>query len=76
MSETHTISRYDGDVRWVSVSTVAKMLGISRQRVYQLIEAGGLVSVKDSNTVLVSFRSVEARGALLDREKENDYAVR
>jgi hypothetical protein len=52
---------YDGDVKWVPVRTAASMLGVSMCRVYQLVEAGELLSIKVDNTVLVSQRSCYAR---------------
>ena len=61
--------RYDGDVRWIPVSAAAKMLRVSRQRVYQLIANGSLVWMKVDASVLVSHRSVEARVALLQSER-------
>lgn len=63
-------SRYDGDVRWVPVGCAGRDLKVSRQRIYQLIESGALVSCKLDGTVLVSQRSIEARAALLDQEGE------
>jgi len=60
--------RFDGDVRWVPVSVAAKSLRVTRQRVYQLIRQGALVSVKANCSVLVSMRSVDARNALLEQE--------
>lgn len=61
-------SRYDGEVKWIPVCQAGKMLRVTRQRVYQLIDAGSLVSMKINNTVLVSHRAVEARIALLRQE--------
>ena len=45
------------------------MLGISRQRVYQLVATRSLVSLVCTNTVLISVRTVEARLALLEAER-------
>ena len=64
-----SISRYDGDVRWIPVTEAAGVLRVTRQRVYQLIGAGALVSMKVGSTVLVSMRSVEGRVALLLAER-------
>ena len=63
------ILRYDGDVRWIPVSVAANMLQVSRQRVYQLVNSGALVSLCAGSTILVSARSVEARWALLKQEE-------
>lgn len=52
---------YDGEVKWVPVRTAAKTLGVSMARVYQLIAAGELVSMKVDLTVLVSMRSCCSR---------------
>lgn len=49
------------DVRWVPVSHVARVLGVSRQRVYQLIRRGQLASISINGKVLVSVDSVMAR---------------
>ena len=51
----------DGEVKWIPVSTAAKTLGVSTKRVYQIIDAGGMVSMKVDSTVLVSARSVDDR---------------
>lgn len=51
----------DGEVKWLPVQTAAKMLGVSMTRVYQLIGAGVLLSIKVDSTVLVSQRSIETR---------------
>jgi excisionase family DNA binding protein len=48
---------------WIPVKTAAKMLKVSRQRVYELIKDGGLAWCKMDSTVLVSRSSVEARVA-------------
>lgn len=50
----------DGEVKWLPVRTVAKRLGVSMARVYQLIEKGDLCSIKIDLTTLVSCRSIEA----------------
>lgn len=46
---------------WIPVKTAARMLGVSRQRVYELIRQGGLAWCKMDNTVLVGRSSVEER---------------
>lgn len=56
------------DLKWIPVGVAKWMLRVSRQRVYQLIQAGALVAQKANGTVLVSQRSVEARIALLKQE--------
>jgi hypothetical protein len=68
--------RSDGDIKWIPVRSAAKMLRVSRQRVHQLIEAGGLVGIMQDRTMLVSLRSVEARIALLVVEGGNGNACR
>ena len=50
---------------WIPVWGAAKLLKVSRQRVYQLIQSGGIVARRVGRTWLVSHRSVEARMALL-----------
>jgi len=61
----------DGEVKWVPVSAAAKSLGVSTKRVYQIIDAGGLVSMKVDATVLVSARSVEDRVGWMSARKHN-----
>lgn len=48
---------------WLRVGMAKDFLGVSRARVYQLIESGGLQSVKKRGRVLVEAQSV------LDRVK-------
>jgi len=74
VSVTHTISRYDGDVRWIPASEAARQLGVSRQRVYRLVYEGVLVACRYPSNVLVSQRSVEARLALTAKEDAEDVA--
>lgn len=62
---------YDGDVKWVPVRTAAKTLGVSMARIYQLIAAGDLVSMKVDMTTLVSLKSCNARQLLLEEVKKN-----
>jgi len=49
------------EVWFVPVSAAAKVLRVSRQRVYQLISSGHLASRKVDSTVLVSMRSLRDR---------------
>ena len=58
----------EGTVAWVPVRTAAHMLGVSRQRVYQLLDDGKLMGRDIDGTILVSQRSIEGRIALLERE--------
>jgi len=46
---------------WIPVRTASKMLGVSRQRIYELIKLGGLAWCKMDGTVLVGRNSVETR---------------
>lgn len=64
-------SRYESEVRWIPVAAAATYLRVTRQRVYQLLSAGALVSIRVQGTVLVSYRSVEARIALLTSERRS-----
>jgi hypothetical protein len=57
----------DGDIKWLPVSAAASRLGISRARVYQLIEDAVLLSIKVDSTVLVSGRSIDQRVAEVGR---------
>jgi len=46
---------------WIPVKMAAVMLGVSRQRVYDLAKRGALGWVKAHGTVLIARRSVEDR---------------
>ena len=67
MCATMGTSRSTIDVRWIPCSVAAQLLQVSRQRVYQLIDAGALTSVVMSGRVLVGRQSVEARQATRGR---------
>ena len=47
--------------QWIPVRTAANRLGISKQRVYQLMDCGQLTSRTCDGVRLVSARSVDAR---------------
>lgn len=50
------------DGEWVRAAEASRMLGISRERVRQLIEAGVLVSKREpKRVVLVSVESINQR---------------
>lgn len=57
--------------QWVPVSQVCKILSVSRQRVYQLIDAGEINGRRFNNTVLVSLPSVRERRARMARGEKN-----
>ncbi len=60
--------------QWMSVTAAARRLGVSRRRVYQLIEAGRLTEKVFHGRKLVSERSVEDRVKLQMAELEEcDY---
>lgn len=65
-----------GRTSWIPVSGVARLLKVSRQRVYQLIGAGAIVARQVDRTWLVSYRSVESRMAMLRAESEGIDADR
>jgi hypothetical protein len=56
-------------VTWIPVSQACRILRVSRQRVYQLINAGELVGRKLENTWLVSQFSVNDRKERLSAER-------
>lgn len=64
----------EGKMAYVSSKTVGKMLGVSRQRVQQLLAEGKLSGCLVDGRWMVSTRSVEARIALLRQEAE-EYAA-
>jgi excisionase family DNA binding protein len=57
---------------WVPISTAAKVLGVSRQRVYQLIDEEKVGARKVDGTVLVSAVSLEQRMRSLAKEGLGD----
>jgi excisionase family DNA binding protein len=63
-------------VSWIPVKEAAKLLRVSRQRVYQLVEQGKLMAVKREKTVFVNARSVSGRIALLQKEAGYRYGGR
>jgi len=48
-------------VRWVPTAVARKLLGVSKQRVYQLIESGALAANRVEGILLVSVRSIDDR---------------
>jgi hypothetical protein len=54
--------------QWVPVRTAIRVLGLSKQRVYQLIHEGKLTSKELDGTKLVSVRSIEDRAKLMKRK--------
>jgi len=43
------------------VRTAARLLGLSRQRIYQLITSGDLTAIRLDGTVLITASSIAAR---------------
>jgi excisionase family DNA binding protein len=58
----------ESETAWISIAEAAKHLLVTRQRVHQVIKAGGLVARRSGTTWLVSARSVEQRIMLLEQE--------
>lgn len=63
-------------IRWVSVTAAARELGVSPQRVRQLIKSGGLAGEMSGGVWLVSVASITARIAQLTREGIGDGSSR
>ncbi len=55
-------------IRWITVTVAARELGVSPQRVRQLIKSGGLAAEMSGSIWLVSLNSIESRKAKLERE--------
>lgn len=68
MSETMPISRGERETHWIPASRAAKLLKVSRQRIYQLLRDGLISGQQVDRTWLISARSVDARLALLRLE--------
>jgi predicted DNA-binding protein (UPF0251 family) len=62
------------ELAYVSSKTCGRMLGVSRQRVQQLLSEGKLSGCVVDGRWVISSRSVEARMALLKQEAE-EYAA-
>lgn len=58
-------------INWVPVKTAAKRLGVSRQRVHQLMKTGALRSCQMDGVHLVSMQSVECRINMREADKWN-----
>jgi hypothetical protein len=54
-------------IQWVPVGTARRILGVSRQRVYELIAAGKLSSYVLDGVILVSQESIQARVDAMQR---------
>lgn len=54
---------------WIPVRTAAKMMGVSRSRVYQLVDAGDLKALRQDRTWLVHRASVDLWCEIRDRRK-------
>lgn len=58
------------ELKWVPTGVAKKMLRISKQRVYQLVNAGLLAGCRVDGTLMVSVHSVEERIAWLKNQEE------
>jgi len=52
---------YSADARWVPTAIARQRLGVTKQRIYQLISAGVLASYTENGVVMVSVHSIEQR---------------
>jgi len=73
MSGTMATSNYGDDTRWLPVAEAARLLGVTPQRIYQLIHEGQLHSLKIGATYSVLRRSIEARQVMLREEQEGPH---
>ena len=48
-------------LRWVPTAVARKMLGVSKQRVYQLVKDGKLASCRMEGVLMISSQSIEDR---------------
>jgi excisionase family DNA binding protein len=55
---------------WLTVFQAAKELGVSRQRVHQLLKEGALTGQKEGTIWIISARSVQQRVSFLREERE------
>lgn len=57
-------------IRWVPTAVARRMLGVSRQRVYQLVQCGRLAGARIDGVLLVSSASLEDRLKWLEDQAE------
>ena len=56
------LTAVDGSVmRWVSTAIARRALGVTRQRVYQLVDDGKLASCRIHGQLMISSASIDAR---------------
>ena len=60
----------DVEATYISVACAAQRLGVSRQRIHQLLYHGGLTGIRSGHVVLVRSRDVENRMRRLRKEDE------
>lgn len=56
----------------IATGEARRLLGVSRQRVHQLVEEGKISGWMAAGRLVISRRSVEARLALLEKEAAQD----
>jgi excisionase family DNA binding protein len=61
---------YEPEITYISVSDAAQRLGVTRQRVHQLLNSGGLTGLRTGHVHLVRRRDVENRLEKLKRQAE------
>jgi len=61
------MNQYDLNMTWVPVGEAMRRLGVTKQRIHQLIREGKLVSAKVVGTVMVEEGSVARRRSVMDR---------
>lgn len=57
-------------IEWMPISWAIKELGVSYNRVYQLVNDGKLPGMRVKNTILVSRSAVQARAEYMRRVKK------
>ena len=67
---------FDPEVSYISVACAAQRLGVSRQRVHQLMRGGGLTGIRSGHVYLVRARDVEKRLQDLKRKGFVQYNAR
>ena len=70
------IARDGTSIRWVPTAVARRMLGVSKQRVYQLISAGKVASCIIEGAVMVSVESIESRKGKKSKEVRESGEIR
>jgi predicted site-specific integrase-resolvase len=64
------VMELQNEIRWIPVKTVAKILQVSRQRVYKLVKIGAIKAIDLDGNKLISLRSVRDFEILREKRRK------